>query len=236
MPEYFDAFPGVPGKIYNKEQLLRGEQMVSLAYKELDRPVLEIPLGSNTSPRIVLYQQTTWLGGTNWEWCVAFWMWLYKQVFGEKYWWPTAGAYDLLKNSKAYRVARPYPGCAVVFNVGSGHVATFVRFEDDGQTIVTVDGNSQDRVREARRPVSTVAGYVAPELPLGVTKEPKPPKRPPIVQVVTSESGSVQILATGDRFKASKVAAGKIAYLLTRGNVTITGADGKKIVLRRKKG
>lgn len=229
--EFFDANPGKPGLIYNKEQLARGEQMVKLGYRELDRPVIEDPPGSNTGLRIRLYQAATWLGGTNWEWCVAFWIWLRLTAFGESFFRPTAGAYDLLRNAGPYRVARPYPGCAVVFNLGSGHVAMFVRFEDDGQTIVTVDGNSQNRVREARRPTSTVAGYVAPELPLGVKAPPKP--RKPLFEVVTSEDGTTQVIATGDRFKVAKRLTGKIAYLLSRGNVTIKGADGKKIVVRR---
>lgn len=230
---WWDGNPGKAGYLFTPEQLERGRRMVTLAYKELARPVIEDPPASNTGVRIRLYQAATWLPGTRWAWCVAMWVWLRRETFGESFTYPTAGAYDLLRRGAAggFQVTHPYPGCAVIFNLGTGHCATFVAFEDDGQVVVTVDGNSQNRVLEAKRPTSTVAGYVAPELPVG-RPEPKAPK-PPIYQAVTSEDGTVQIIATGNRFKVAKGLAGRIAYLLSKGKVVIRGADGEKIVVRR---
>lgn len=45
------------------------EQIVRFALDELHRHVHEVPMGSNSGPRVREYQAATWLGGTGWPWC-----------------------------------------------------------------------------------------------------------------------------------------------------------------------
>jgi hypothetical protein len=79
----------------------------------------------------------------------------------------------------------------VVFNVGSGHIAIFERWE--GSTIHTVDGNHNDQVARAARPHSQVAGGI--HVPEGIYVAPKPVPKPFWV-IATSENGHKKLVFT----------------------------------------
>src|SRR6185436_1835590 len=94
--------------------------------------VHEQPMGSNTGPQVREYQAATFLGGTGWPWCSAFVLWCWQKA-GHPLPYKTAGAYDFLNWAKRKGWARSstelVPGDLVVFNVGSGHISMFERWE-----------------------------------------------------------------------------------------------------------
>lgn len=146
----------------------------------------ERPLGSNSGPRVKTYQAACWGNGTGWPWCVAFWLY-HTLAAGLDMPYRGAGAYALFDWAKAHGWNRPLgeaiAGDAVVFNIGAGHVGMFKELR--GQTVITVDGNTSDRVQQVTRPVGLVRGVVhVPEEPVPV---PKP--KGPVFEVVSSESG-----------------------------------------------
>ncbi len=191
----------------------RRAKVVNVARGELG--VRERPDGSNTGPEIVGYQRATFLGGTGWPWCVAFWQWVCQEA-GAPFPYRGAGAYNLLDWARAHgrATSSPEAGDAVIFNTGAGHLGVFVKFDDDGN-VITIDGNVSNMVAQKTRPRSLVRGYVSVELPKA-DKPPVKPAGPKVFEVVTSESGTEKVVAVGDRFRVAKLLAGKSAYWLKR--------------------
>ena len=172
---------------------------LDIARKEIG--VHEVPMGKNTGPRVEQYQGADWIPGGGYAWCVSFVQWCWKQA-GHPLPYPTAGAYDLLKwaRKNGWATKKPVPGDAVILNVGSGHCAMFERF--DGNLVHTIDGNSSDQVKANVWPRSAVRGYV--HIKVEGEEKVKPPK-PPLWEVVTSESGHSKVLFTArDRFEIAK--------------------------------
>jgi cell wall-associated NlpC family hydrolase len=157
--------------------------------------VHEEPMRSNRGPRVQVYQHATWLPGTGWPWCVAFVQWVWKKAgleFPDK----TAGAYDLLARAKkrglSVPVSKALPGDAIVFKIGSGHAALLARpYHLTEPYVETIDGNVSDMVAHRRRHITTVKGAVhVPE----VVDKPMTPAKPPLFEVVTSESGHAKVV------------------------------------------
>ena len=120
--------------------------------------------GNNRGPRIIEYQKATNLDPDNWAWCAAFvdwcvreWLkdsdvvqWLNLQVSTPEQWRPkTALAYGLTewaklrpKTTKIYTDKdQALPGDIVTFDFS--HVG--IVLEDDGDHLVTVEGNTNGR-------------------------------------------------------------------------------------------
>jgi hypothetical protein len=131
---------------------------VKSALAEYNKKIIEIPPGShsNTSPEIRKYQAATFLKGTGWAWCVAFFQynWLIAEPGKHGLPYKGAGAYDMLAWAKKanWTTKTPIPGDGVCWNMGSGHWSMFLRRE--GTYIVTVDGNVSDAVLICKRPAS----------------------------------------------------------------------------------
>lgn len=185
----------------------------------------ENPMGSNSGWRVRQYQAATFLGGTGWPWCAAFTCWVWEHA-GHKLPYRTASAYGMLSWARGAGWAKAShdltPGDLVVFNVGSGHIAIFERW--DGDTIHTIDGNHLNMVARASRHRSTVAGGIhIPETPVA---PPKPVPKPYWV-IATSESGHRKLIFS--KFATEKTILGLLPRLLAKyGRQGITITRGKE--------
>lgn len=184
----------------------------------------EDPMGSNTGGFVRFCQQATWLGGTNWPWCVAFVMRAYVQA-GFKLPWRGAGAYAFLdwarKAGWAKALSECEPGDAVVFNIGAGHVGMLDEpYTQTDPYVVTVDGNVSDSVQRRRRHISEVRGSIhVPEAHKVAAV------KPPVYEVVTSASGHVVVVYVSGAKAISK----RLDRMLRRhGKLTIRRRRGKR--------
>lgn len=174
------------------------EAALVAAKKDLAAGVKEVPLGSNTGPRVREMQAHTWLGGTGWPWCVAACVtWAEEASFKLPY--QGAGAYAYLDWAKANgwtcTLGQAIPGDFVVWNLGSGHMSMLASPVAGGM-VHTIDGNSSDRVKENMRFASLVRGVVH----LPETEHRLGPVKPPLFEVVSSESGhKVIYVSTANR-------------------------------------
>lgn len=172
-------------------------RLLAIARGELRKGVKEVPDGSNTGPDVLKYQRATWLSGTHWPWCVAFWQWCNREA-GIDVPWKGAGAYAALDWAKSVHLAIPLSragvGDALVLNIGAGHMAIITADAPFTNTVPTINGNVSDRVIEKDWPVSLVRGCIhIPES----HNTPKPTS--PIFEVVTSVSGHAKVVFSGRR-------------------------------------
>lgn len=195
------------------------EKAVKWATQEIGQH--EVPMGSNTGPFVQSCQAATSLQGTRWPWCVAAWIKAWT-VAGYLLPYKGAGAYSFLdwykQHLPSWVVAqeKAKPGAAVIFNIGSGHLAMLVKQIKPGdKTVTTIGGNESDMMKETVRDRSLIRGIVDPveagKVPVAV----KPPKR---FEVVTSESGKRKVIYASGPTAISK----KIGKILNKyGGVTI---------------
>lgn len=196
------------------------EKALEWARSELRHGVREDPPGSNTGQRIVTYQRQTWLGGTRWPWCVAFFISAWQLGARRKLPYRGAGAYLFLDWAKTAGWAVPLehaiPGDGVVFNVGTGHMAILAEpYAATAPLVRTVDGNVSDRVDTRSRHGSLVRGCV--RVPEDPARDPAPPRKP-VYEVVTSASGHSKVVYVSGQRAVTR----KLGELLNRyGGVTI---------------
>lgn len=109
----------------------------------------EVPMGSNSGTDVHRIQSAT--HAYNLPWCVSTVQYVWLKVLGSTWAEDTAGAYFLADYAKrAGRViARPVPGCAVVYHIGAGHAGTVTGL--NGATFIAVEGNEADAVRQLER-------------------------------------------------------------------------------------
>lgn len=178
------------------------EKAVSLAHADIG--VAEDPPHSNSGRKgqrsweIVVMQGRTWLKGTNWPWCVAAVIdWLLEAGF--KLPWLGAGAYAFgdwaRKVGWAVPLGGAIPGDPIIFAIGSGHCAMLAEPWRPGQQVHTIDGNSSDQVKENwRSPALVYQAIHIPEQPAVLPKA-----KPPVFEVVGSETGHKIIYVSGAR-------------------------------------
>lgn len=175
----------------------------ALASAIKDVGVHEEPWGSNTGPRVQVYQHATWLGGTGWPWCCAFCVY-HSTRAGFKLPYLGAGAYAWLDWARgagwSVQSKDAIPGDYVVWNIGAGHMS-MLREPIKGGVVKTVDGNVSDRVDIRERPLSLARGFV--HLPELAAKP--PPARVPVFEVVTAEDGHKVIYVSGARAVGRKL-------------------------------
>lgn len=187
----------------------------------------EHPRGSNRGPFVQLCQSQTWLPGTGWPWCVAFWIAAWKLGAKRKLPYLGAGAYAFLDWHRRHLPAwvvpiqRAKPGAACVFNVGAGHLSMLAKpYSATAPYVETIDGNVSDQVARRRRHVKLLRGVVDPP---ETVKEPIKRPRPPVYEVVTSASGHSQVVYVS----GAKAISRKLDQLLRK--------HGKLTIRRRKK-
>ena len=158
------------------------------ARADLKHGVREHPLGSNTNGRVRVMQSHTWLGGTGWPWCVAAWVtWAEEAGFILPY--QGAGAYafgDWARRAGwTCKLADAIPGDGIVLRIGAGHMGLLEDYFPVSGKLTTIDGNSSHRVKRNTYHRSQVYAVVhVPEKPAVLPKA-----KPPLFEVVTSESG-----------------------------------------------
>lgn len=110
----------------------------------------EIPWGSNRGPEIHVYEAST--GGYGEPWCASFRSWGCRK---NGYTGPvSARAWDWDNFGMRVDLADAQVGDAVTFNIGDGHIGTYLSHT---KTLVqTVDGNTSDQVAVRERPVSVI--------------------------------------------------------------------------------
>lgn len=117
--------------------------------------VHEVPWGANTGPQVRVYQSVT--GGYFEPWCASFRSWgLVEEGYTGRV---SARAWDfddigqrisdLWHNINAAKV-----GDAVTFNIGDGHIGTYL--SHTSSMVKTVDGNTSDQVAVRERPLSEI--------------------------------------------------------------------------------
>jgi hypothetical protein len=155
-------------------------------------------MGSNTGSFVLSCQRTTWLGGTSWPWCVAWYM-RAMLVAGVKMPWRGAGAYAFLDWAKmvgrVVPIEHAQPGDALIWNIGSGHCSMLEKYDAARAQITDIGGNVDDSVARRVRPKSMLRGAIAIP-PIGV-----PPAKPRHFEVVTSESGHAVLVVSGRPLK-----------------------------------
>lgn len=188
----------------------------------------EQPMGSNTGTFVRYCQDATWLKGTTrWPWCVATWVRAAVDA-GFKLPYLGAGAYEMLRwyqrNAPLWVVPieKAKPGAALIWNIGAGHLSTLVEpYENTKPYVHTIGGNESDAVRDGRRHVSLLLGVVDPP---ETSKHPPTPAKPPVYEVVTSESGHTKIVYVSGQKAISR----KLRQLLNRyGGITIRRRKNK---------
>lgn len=198
----------------------RHAAVVAWAKNELG--VHEDPMGSNTGPRVRYYQGHTWLEGTRWPWCAAFVDTAWEEGGGYKLPWPSAGAHNIgdLAHAAGWptTVGQLIPGDLVDWNIGSGHISIFLAYENG--KVHTIDGNVGDKVDYRVRSASLVRYAIhVPEKPKAVPA----PAKPPMFEVVTSESGHAKVVYVSGQKAISR----KLGQLLNRyGGLTIRRRHG----------
>jgi hypothetical protein len=157
----------------------------------------EIPPGSNRGPDVQKYQHATFLAGTGWPWCAAFFCWV-NQEAGYPMPYKTAGAYDFLDWARktGNSPSTPREGDGVVYNIGSGHIGVFksATGTHDNGTVTSVDGNWADAVTEHTLNRNLVRGYVRNPHAKGPAHVAASKKRTPMFKVTTSASGHKKLV------------------------------------------
>ena len=184
----------------------------------------EIPIGSNSGPFVRLCQRATWLPGTGWPWCVAFYMAAWRYGAKVTPWWLGAGAYAFLdaarKSGHAVSLVDAEPGDAVIFNLGAGHCAMLEEKYDGSGGVRTIDGNWANSVMRVEHPASEVRGCVCVTEVVQIGAS---PARPRMFEVATSASGERKVVYVS----GTKAIARKLAALLKRfPRITITPRGG----------
>lgn len=130
-----------------------GEEVAHWCLNEVG--VHEVPWGSNSGARIHYYQTST--GDYNDAWCASFRSKAlqecgYKGPVSARAW-----AFDDIGvriSTLLHGLEHAQVGDAVTFNIGDGHIGTYL--SHDNSNVKTVDGNTSDQVAVRERPLSVI--------------------------------------------------------------------------------
>ena len=112
--------------------------------------IREVPAGSNSGTDVHRIQSAT--HAYNAPWCVSTVQYIWQKVIGTTWAEDTANAYFLANYAKESKrvIAKPVPGCAVVYRIGAGHAGTVTQVID-AHRFKAVEGNEADAVNEVVR-------------------------------------------------------------------------------------
>lgn len=132
----------------------------------------EVPPHSNTGPPqargvgVTMIQSSTGAYGA--PWCVSTGQFIWLHTLGSTWAEKSANAYFVADYAlrRGCVIARPVPGCSVVYHVGAGHFGTVVKVNRLLGTFQAVEGNEEDAVElVTRNPRKIRCTYVLrPEL------------------------------------------------------------------------
>lgn len=139
------------------------EKVIAVAKSQLGK--CEQPKGSNRGPEVDQYLASV---GINFAaaWCAAFVYWCHQQagITGVP---KTGGVLDMWNKAPKNRVTQPQPGDVVIFDYGSGKGHTGIIEAVDGDTLTTIEGNTNDdgsregyEVARRQRSASSAKGFL----------------------------------------------------------------------------
>ena len=137
------------------------KKVLEAALEELQKPVKEIPDGSNWGPDVKKYLEFCGLGPA--YWCAAFVNWTVNKGLGFVPWKSKiAHVATLFNKGKEFGFSHklsdgytPIPGdlFIMVYESGSGHIGIILRVSEDGKQLSVIEGNSGNRVALRTRQV-----------------------------------------------------------------------------------
>ena len=145
----------------------RGAAALSYAIKEFNKPVFEVPDGSNRSPDIDQYWGATGLSGLPWN--MAFVSYCLSKTDGWDDYMKTyhVGALSFWREAKlkGWEVEQPKSGDIFIQikSGGRGHVGFVQRVK--GDSIISIEGNAGNRIKAGKRLLSTINHFV--RVPIG---------------------------------------------------------------------
>lgn len=132
---------------------------------EAEVGTVEEPLGSNTGERVRAYQGSTYLAGTGWPWCAAFWCWCLRAAgVPKEVAWQIASpsVARSCDNARALGlICPPRPGAAIAWY--GVHVEILHSYMGGG-VWRTIGGNTGDAVRHRTRSVAGAVVFGPPGL------------------------------------------------------------------------
>jgi hypothetical protein len=153
----------LPDMAKGLDDLDAAQRIALLARREYDRGVAEEPLGSNESPDIARYRSATVgaMGGQ--PWCAYFASYIARRAgvpIGDG---GVGQGYVPYVRSWAERVDRFFTGTKIQPQAGDlilwpQHIGVVI--SADGDNLITIEGNSSDRVSRRERLASEAAGFV----------------------------------------------------------------------------
>lgn len=144
-----------------------GTRVLEAAKRDLG--VVEIPMGSNSGPRVEEMQNQTWFAGTTgWPWCVAaaWGTWLWQETLtpatGLRNPYPTASVEQLeaWARQNGWTAQTPRPGDLACLHAGE-HVTVVEKVGKDG-TFVGIGGNQGNMVKRTTYSLSSITTVVRP--------------------------------------------------------------------------
>ncbi|MFV0261396.1 MAG: CHAP domain-containing protein [Kluyvera sp.] len=115
-------------------------KIIDIAKSQLG--VSEQPLGSNDGPQVKEYLKSAGIDFPA-AWCAAFVVWCHLQASINSI--PkTGGVLDLWNKSPDNRVIDPQPGDVMILDYGNGQGHTGIVIEVNGNTLTTIEGNTND--------------------------------------------------------------------------------------------
>lgn len=139
-------------------------QLLELIYDEHERPVLEVPDGSNRSRDIDEYWGETGVIGK--AWCCAFVSWVLYEILGI---YPIGrkhhlGVQNMWRDARRaeMEVHKPKPGDIFIQikSHGAGHTGFVVGVSDDSKYIFTGEGNCGNRLKIGKRKISSINHFI----------------------------------------------------------------------------
>lgn len=144
-----------------------GERAVLIAQAEVG--VTEAPPGSNTGPRVRVFQAATTLAGTRWPWCAAFVQWVWDRAgVRTDVCSPSTQVFADRAQARGWTGA-PRAGAAVIW---PGRHTEVLTAPAGGRLWHTVGGNVSDGVRACTRDIGGTVICVPP----GLGDVPPPPR------------------------------------------------------------
>lgn len=115
-------------------------KVVNVAQSQLG--VSEQPPGSNRGPEVDQYLASVGIAFAA-AWCAAFVYWCHQQasITGVP---KTGGVLDLWNKAASNRVTEPQPGDVFILDFGGGKGHTGIVESVDGDTLTTIEGNTND--------------------------------------------------------------------------------------------
>ncbi len=140
------------------------ERLLELVFEEHDKPVFEVPDGSNRSSSIDLFWGDTGVIGL--PWCCAFVSWALFETFGL---YPIGGKHHLGVQRmwrealrQGLKSASPKPGDIFIQikGNGKGHTGFVVGISQDENHIYTCEGNCGNRLKIGKRSRASINHYI----------------------------------------------------------------------------